>query len=86
MLLFGDEIVNKTIPLILGEEEDVEGRHAATIGKLSDDMLFYMQTRGIDRKKAEELMVMASINTISSGVPSDEIREQVEAYIAEVFS
>ena len=86
VLLFGEDIVNKTIPLILGEEEDVEGRHAATIGKLSDDMLFYMQTRGIDQKKAEELMVKASVNTISSRIPSRAIRDAIETYISEVFS
>ena len=86
VLLFGSEIVNKTIPLILGEEEDVEGRHAATIGKLSDEMLFYMQTRGIERKKAEELMVEAQINAISARIPSEVIRDRIARYIHEVFS
>ena len=86
VLLFGEDILNKTIPLILGEEEDVEGRHAATIGRLSDDMLFYMQTRGIDKKKAEELMVKASINAISLHIPSDVIKERIEAYISRVFA
>ena len=85
VLLFGDDIVNKTIPLILGEEEEVEGRHAATIGKLSDDMLFYMQTRGIDRKKAEELMVEATITAISARVPSRSIQDRVTDYIRQVF-
>lgn len=85
VLLFGDDIVNKTIPLILGEEEDVEGRHAATIGKLSDDMLFYMQTRGIDRKKAEELMVEATITAISARVHSRSIQDRVTDYIRQVF-
>ena len=85
VLLFGEDIVNKTIPLILGEEEDVEGRHAATIGKLSDDMLFYMQTRGIERKKAEELMVEATITAISSGIPSRLIKDKVADYIRHIF-
>ena len=85
VLLFGDDIVNKTIPVILGEEEEVEGRHAATIGKLSDDMLFYMQTRGIDRKKAEELMVEATITAISARVPSRSIQDRVTDYIRQVF-
>ena len=86
VLLFGEDIVNKTIPLILGEEEDVEGRHAATIGRLSDDMLFYMQTRGIEKKKAEELMVEASIMSISNHIPSEEIREKIAGYISQVFA
>ncbi|MBR1599841.1 MAG: SufD family Fe-S cluster assembly protein [Lachnospiraceae bacterium] len=86
VLLFGEDIVNKTIPLILGEEEDVEGRHAATIGKLSDDMLFYMQSRGIDKRKAEELMVEASITSISSRIPSEELQARITQYIRNVFS
>ena len=40
VLLLGENIVNKTIPLILCEEEDVDGRHGATIGRLPEDMLF----------------------------------------------
>ncbi len=85
VLLFGEDIVNKTIPLILGEEEDVEGRHAATIGRLSDDMLFYMQTRGIDKKKAEELMVRASMASISAAIPSEEIKKDIKDYICQIF-
>ncbi len=85
VILLGDRIVNKTIPLILGEEEDVEGRHASTIGSLSDDMLFYMQTRGIDRIRAEELMVRASLMGIADKIPSDDIRCGVNTAIADIF-
>ncbi len=85
VILLGDCVVNKTIPLILGEEEDVEGRHASTIGSLSDDMLFYMQTRGIDRVHAEELMVRASLAGIADRIPSDDIRCGVNTAIADIF-
>ncbi|MBQ3709061.1 MAG: SufD family Fe-S cluster assembly protein [Clostridia bacterium] len=85
VILLGDDVVNKTIPLILGEEEDVEGRHASTIGSLSDDMLFYMQTRGIDRVHAEELMVRASLAGIADKIPSDDIRCGVNTAIADIF-
>ena len=85
IILLGDDVVNKTIPLILCEEEDVEGRHASTIGSLSEDMLFYMQTRGIGKRKAEELMVRASITHISQMIPSEEIRKEVKQYICKIF-
>ena len=39
--------MNQTIPLILCEEEDVEGNHGATIGKLDEELLFYLESRGI---------------------------------------
>lgn len=85
IILLGDDVVNKTIPLILCEEEDVDGRHASTIGSLAEDMLFYMQTRGISKKKAEEIMVRASINHISEMVPSESVRRSVKNAICRVF-
>ena len=42
MLLLSNDVVNQTIPLILCAEEDVEGNHGATIGKLDDELLFYL--------------------------------------------
>ena len=36
VLLLGDDVVNKTVPLILCAEENVEGTHGATIGALDD--------------------------------------------------
>ncbi len=81
VLLFGDSVVNKTIPLILGEEEDVEGRHAATIGKLSDEMLFYIRTRGIDEKTAEAMMVRAALSDISRDIPVEEIKKRADERI-----
>ena len=85
VILLGDDIVNKTIPLILGEEEDVEGRHASTIGSLSEDMLFYLETRGIDKARAEELMVRASIGSIAAKIPSAELQCDVGDRIARIF-
>lgn len=40
VLLLDDTIVNQTIPLILCNEEDVEGNHGATIGKLDEERCF----------------------------------------------
>ena len=42
-----DSAVNKTVPLILCAEEDVEGNHGASIGRIDEEQIFYMQSRGI---------------------------------------
>ena len=47
VLLLGETVVNKTVPLILCAEEDVKGSHGATIGQLDEEMLFYLGSRGI---------------------------------------
>ena len=53
VLLLSNDVENRTMPVILCEEEDVEGSHGATIGQLDEQVLFYMATRGIDAAEAQ---------------------------------
>ena len=48
VLMLGEDAVNKTVPVILCAEENVEGTHGATIGEMDDDTRFYFGSRGID--------------------------------------
>ena len=86
VLLLSPDVVNKTLPIILCEEEDVEGAHGATIGRLSDEMLFYMTSRGIDKETAERIMVRARLDAVAGKVPDEALREKLTAYIEETFS
>ena len=56
VLLMGQNQVNQTVPLILCEEEDVDGSHGASIGRLDEKMLFYLASRGISEEKASRLI------------------------------
>ena len=64
VLMLGDNVVNKTIPLILCAEENVEGTHGATIGELDDATLFYFESRGIGKNEAENIMARAAIERL----------------------
>lgn len=59
MLLAGDGARAKAIPCLEIEADDVKAGHAATIGKVDSEEMFYLQSRGIDKKAAEELLVMS---------------------------
>ncbi|MCR5613070.1 SufD family Fe-S cluster assembly protein [Treponema sp.] len=85
-LLLNPTVVNKSIPVILCDEEDVAGEHGATIGKLSDDVLFYMSAHGIDKTKAEKLMCLAKINQASHLIPDTELQEKISDYVEEAFN
>lgn len=85
VLLLSPKVDNKTLPVILCDEEAVEGRHGASIGRLGKDILFYMQSRGIDEKEAQRLMVSARINSVCRYVSDDEVRESVSAFLEKEF-
>ena len=48
---------NKINPVLLIDEYDVIAKHSAFIGKFKDEEVFYMQTRGIKKKEAYNLLL-----------------------------
>ena len=82
VLLLSPKVINKTLPVILCDEEAVEGRHGASIGRLDSDMLFYMQSRGVDENEARRLMVTAKIRSVCRHAEDPEITESVEAFLS----
>lgn len=59
VLVLGDDVVNKTMPVILCDEDDVAGNHGATIGSVSPEQIDYLMDRGLSRREAEALFVRA---------------------------
>ncbi len=81
VLLLGDHQVNQTIPLILCHEEDVEGDHGATISRLDDQILFYLQTRGIGRETAENMVARARLEALIMRIPDEEVKVMTSSLI-----
>ena len=80
-LLLSPKAVVKAAPIILCGEEDIAAEHGSTIGKLSDDMLFYMNSRGIDQKTAEELLTRAKVTAAASAIEDEGIRQEIEGFL-----
>ena len=83
VLLLDEDVVNKTIPLILCKEEDVEGEHGATIGDLSDEVLLYFRSRGIDDATAYQLMAKGRLLGCVRQVPDAAIRAELLTELGE---
>ena len=81
VLLLDDTIENKTVPLILCDEEDVEGSHGATIGRLDENLILYMKSRGIDEDEIYTMMAHARIDSVASLIPDMEARDRVSEMI-----
>ena len=64
VLLMNEGVRNQTIPVILCREEDVEGAHGATIGKLDEGLLFYMTSRGMSLDDIYKMMSTARIDAL----------------------
>ncbi len=57
VLLFDDAKMGDDTPALEILEPDVKAGHAATIGKVDENMVFYLMSRGLSRKQAENMIV-----------------------------
>lgn len=80
-LLMSQKAINKSIPMILCDEEDVSGTHGATLGRLSAEELFYMQSRGISEAEAKVMMARAKIVSVANLIPNEEIVGKVLGFL-----
>ena len=65
---------NRSIPVILCSEEDVVGNHGATIGRLDEDMIFYLASRGMETEAIYEMMAKAKLDSVIRRIPDEEVR------------
>jgi len=63
--------------------DDVRCTHGATVGKIDETELFYLLSRGIPKREAEELIVMGFFAPIMARIPFPGVRNRFESAIKE---
>lgn len=76
--MLGEDVENKTVPVILCSEENVVGNHGATIGELDEDTLFYLASRGISREQAEDMMARAGVERLKSLIADEAFTAMID--------
>ena len=76
-MLLSDTAKSIALPMLLCSEEEVEGNHSSSAGKIGEKELFYIMSRGFELKEAMKLMVRARFNQILEKIENDELREEI---------
>jgi Fe-S cluster assembly protein SufD len=71
------------IPNLEIEANDVRCGHAASVGPVEEETLFYLQSRGISREEAERLVVTGFFQEVLDRVTLEEVRHGAELAIQE---
>ena len=85
-ILLSDRCRSRSLPVLLCGEENVEGAHGVSTGKIDQDKLFYIMSRGYNRKEAEKLIVMSRFNNILNNISNEEIRSELYEYIENLLT
>lgn len=68
---------NRSVPLMLAAEDEVDGHHAVSIGRLDEEKIFYLMSRGLDKSEAEKLIVEAAFNPVVDKIPDENLRDEL---------
>jgi Fe-S cluster assembly protein SufD len=61
--------------------DDVKCTHGATLGPIDDDHLFYLQSRGLSREEARQLLTYGFGSEILEVVKLDELKQQLDQLV-----
>ena len=68
-------------PILKIDENDIEASHAAVVGKINDEHLFYLTSRGISEADAKQLITLGYLKPILAGFNSEETRNYISSLI-----
>jgi len=81
-LVLSDGARADSIPGLEILADDVRCTHGATVGKLEQEPLFYLKSRGIPQAEAEKIVVEGFFDPIFQRIPFEGVRERFQEYIA----
>ena len=76
-MLLSDTAKSLALPMLLCAEEDVEGAHSTSSGKIGEKELFYIMSRGFNLTEAMKLFVRANFNEILENIKNEELKNQI---------
>lgn len=80
-IMLSDTCISRSLPMLLCHEEDVQGAHGVSTGKIDESKLFYLMSKGISEKEAKKLIINANFNDIINEITNEEIRQLVTEVI-----
>ena len=76
-MILSENAKSKSLPMLLCHEEDVEGEHGVSSGKIDEAKLFYIMTKGISYDDAKKLIVKANFDNIIKGIKDEELQKEI---------
>lgn len=86
VVLLSNDVRNRSVPLMLSHEDDVDGHHAVSVGRLDEEKLYYLESRGLDRAQAERLIVEAAFTPVFERIDDENLRAELAAQLQRLLA
>lgn len=81
VLMLSDKAKADANPILLIDENDVTAGHAASIGQIDPDDMYYLMSRGLDEQAAKKLVIRGFLGSVITNIPVKSVREEFIATI-----
>lgn len=85
-LILSDDATAFSKPQLEIFADDVKCTHGATIGKIDEEALFYLRSRGIPVESGRHLLTYAFASDVLADFPVEEVKEKLEALLFARFT
>lgn len=72
-------------PMLIIEADDVKASHGSTVGRLNEEEIFYLQSRGLSRAKALPMLAYGYVAGLLDSIESDAVRAACAERLHEAF-
>ena len=80
IMVFDEKSIGIAKPILKIDENDIEASHGAVVGKISDEHLFYLMSRGLSEEKAKILITYGYLKPIMNGF-DENVQKTIEQLI-----
>lgn len=84
IMIFDPECVASANPYLYIDEYDVKASHAASVGKMDEDHLYYLQSRGLKKREAMQLITYGYLKPVIEVIDNEMIKERFEKALSKV--
>ena len=81
IIVFDEQCQGKAMPILKIDENDVVASHAAVVGKLNEQHLFYLLSRGISLSAARKLLTLGYLKPIEQYFDDETLRAKIDECI-----
>jgi Fe-S cluster assembly protein SufD len=74
-LLLSDQALMNSNPQLEIYADDVKCAHGSTTGALDKEALFYMQSRGINKKEATSLLIRGFVSELINDIKNEDVKD-----------
>lgn len=76
LLTLSDKAKSDANPMLLIDENDVAAGHGASLGKIDEEQIYYLKSRGLSYKEASRLLVHGFLSPVIEQLKVDKVREK----------